>query len=109
MTDETEITVFMEYKIKTEFVEKYKTLMNSISRKLNTDGAGDVQWYRAADQDSLYVEYFKTKNYNDYISLKEARLQKNVPVYSDLHEMIEGGTAKLHCWAFIKQNLEGKG
>ncbi|MFC0190320.1 MFS transporter [Fictibacillus aquaticus] len=103
-----EITVFMEYKIKAEFDEQYKTLMNSISSKLNAGGAADVHWYKAADQDSLYVEFFKVETYSMYLSLKEARLQKDVPVYSKLHEMIDGGAAKLHCWAFIKQNLEGK-
>ncbi|MFC7373627.1 hypothetical protein ACFQPF_18440 [Fictibacillus iocasae] len=101
-----EITVFMEYKINAEYVQVYSSLIKHIKKKLQSMGASNFHSYKAADQDSLYVEFFQVKDYSLYNKIKEARLHPAEMVFSDLHEMVEGGIRKIHCWAFIKQELE---
>ncbi|MCM3719979.1 hypothetical protein [Fictibacillus phosphorivorans] len=100
------LTVFMEYKIIPETLQSYEYEMVSVIRELENLGATDIQWYRAADQPSLYVEYFKVSDKEMYASIKEKRTSNEHPIFSKLFPFVSGGAEKIHCWAFEKLNIK---
>lgn len=100
------LTVFMEYKVNPETLQSYEYEMASVINELKKLGAAEIQWYRAADQPSLYVECFKVKDKDAYESIKEKRTSSEHPVFSKLFTMVSGGSEKIHCWAFEKMNVK---
>lgn len=100
------LTVFMEYKVNHETLQSYEYEMASVIDELKKLGAADIQWYRAADQPSLYVEYFKVKDKEAYETIKEKRTSSEHPVFSKLFPLVSGGAEKIHCWAFEKMNVK---
>lgn len=97
------LTVFIEYKIKSDIIEPYEAHMENVIKELKKDGAITVSWMKAIDQDFLYVESFDVVDEAAYLDFKELRLSGNHPVYGQLDSMINGGLPKLHCWAFQKK------
>jgi hypothetical protein len=100
------LTVFMEYKVIPETLQSYEAEMPSVISELKNLGAADIQWYRAADQPSLYVECFNVRDNELYQSIKENRTSSEHPVFSKLFPFISGGAEKIHCWAFEKMNVK---
>lgn len=100
------LTVFMEYKISQESIQFYETQMPDVLKELEVYGASNIQWYRAADQPSLYVECFQVKNQTAYDTIKKDRTALGHPVFSKLNECVTGGLEKIHCWAFEKLNTK---
>lgn len=97
------LTVFIEYKIKSDTIEPYEAHMENVIKELKKDGAYTVSWMKAIDQDLLYVESFDVADEAAYQYIKESRLSGDHPVYGKLDNMINGGLPKLHCWAFQKK------
>ncbi|MDN4075240.1 hypothetical protein [Fictibacillus terranigra] len=97
------LTVFIEYKVKPGIIEQYEHQMQNVLVELKKDGAGNISWLKALDQDALYVESFDVGSRDSYQSLKQLRLSESHPVYGPLEKFISGGMAKLHCWAFEKK------
>ncbi|WNF36727.1 hypothetical protein RJD24_20395 [Bacillaceae bacterium IKA-2] len=100
------LQIFIEYKVKEIEVEKYKELMEEISEKLPQYSAENIQWFRATDQPFLYVEMFQVPNEAYYHALKKLRKSNDHPTFSKLDKLIEGGLAKLNCWAFQPQSFQ---
>ena len=100
------LTVFMEYRVNPETLQSYEHEMGSVIDELKKLGAAEIQWYRAADQPSLYVEYFRFKDKEAYEFMKEQRTSPEHPVFSKLFPFVSGGVGKIHCWAFEKMNVK---
>ncbi|MQR96144.1 hypothetical protein [Fictibacillus phosphorivorans] len=100
------LTVFMEYKVSPESIQRYESQMESVISELKACGALDIQWYRAADQPSLYVECFQVNDQASYDTIKKNRTSPQHPVFSILNECVIGGLEKIHCWAFEKLNTK---
>jgi hypothetical protein len=100
------LTVFMEYKVNPETLQSYEYEMASVINELKMLGVTDIQWYRAADQPSLYVECFNVIDKEVYETIKEKRTSSNHPVFSKIFPLIAGGKEKIHCWAFEKMNVK---
>jgi hypothetical protein len=100
------ITVFMEYKVNPDTYQSYERAMSSVIHELKKSGAADIQWYKAADQQTLYVECFQLPDIDAYESMKSERTSPGHPVYSMIQPFITGGFEKIHCWAFEKMNAK---
>ncbi|WNB91603.1 hypothetical protein [Bacillus sp. NEB1478] len=100
------ITVFMEYKVNTDTYQAYESTMTSVIKELEKSGAADISWYKAADQQTLYVECFQVRDLAVYESIKLDRTSPEHIVYSKIHPFISGGLEKIHCWAFEKMNAK---
>lgn len=100
------LQIFIEYKVKEAEVEKYEELMKRILEKLPQYNAENIQWFRATDQPFLYVEMFQVPNVAYYQALKKLRKSSEHPTFSQLDKFIEGGLAKLNCWAFQTQPFQ---
>jgi hypothetical protein len=98
----------MEYKVNPDTVQSYEKVMSSVIEELKNSGAADIQWYKAADQQSLYVECFQVANKAAYESIKLERTSPQHLVFSSLDSFVLGGLEKVHCWAFEKMNVKGE-
>ncbi|WP_078551899.1 hypothetical protein [Bacillus alkalicellulosilyticus] len=98
MTDSLQI--FMEYKIKQENLKEYEQAMEDILAILPEYEATNIQWFVASDQPFLYVEMFELPTKAHYHVLKKLRRSTDHAVFSKIVPFIEGGTEKIHCWAF---------
>ena len=97
------LQIFLEYKVKKEFIKEYEKVMKEILIDLGEYGATNIDWYEAADQESLFVEMFKLPTMAHYHSIKKYRQDMNHPLFGRLDPFIEGGSKKVHCWAFIQK------
>ncbi|MDG5786240.1 hypothetical protein QA612_01970 [Evansella sp. AB-P1] len=97
------LQIFLEYKIKPEFVNEYEKHMNEILVELEQYSATEVDWYEAADQKHLYVEMFKLPTMAHYHAIKEMRQNSNHAVFGRLDQYVDGGIKKVHCWAFVQR------
>jgi hypothetical protein len=100
------ITVFMEYKVNPDTIQAYESVMEFVISELESLGVSRIEWYRAVDQHSLYVECFRVQNKNEYEIIKEKRISSEHPVFSKLQTYIEGGSEKIHCWAFEQMTVK---
>jgi hypothetical protein len=100
------LTVFMEYKVNPDTVQSYEDAMVSVLDELKQSGATEIQWFRAADQPSLYVECFQVDGKIAYEMIKSERTSPEHKVYSSIHSHVTGGLEKIHCWAFEKMNIK---
>jgi hypothetical protein len=100
------ITVFMEYKVNPDTIQSYETQMSSVIKELKVFGASEIQWFKAADQPSLYVECFQVKDKSTYDTIKKYRTTSEHPVFSRIEPFMTGGLEKIHCWAFEKMTIK---
>lgn len=95
------LQIFIEYKINENVIREYEEKMGIILATLPEYEASEIEWFAAADQPHLYVEMFKVPTKAHYIALKKYRQSNEHPVFGSIIPYIEGGSEKLHCWAFI--------
>lgn len=98
------ITVFMEYKVRPEYVQDYENVMKEFAQALPTYDANHFQWFKAADQEGLYVEMFDVPTLSHYHTLKKWRRSKEHSLFKKLDEYVVGGLEKVNCWAFIRKD-----
>lgn len=96
------IRVFIEYKIQKKHYETYLNGISDLKKELAKRHAEHIQVYEGADQPYLFVEAFDVKRMEDYEKLKDERLNEEHEIWKRLHRFIEGGTGKLHIWAFME-------
>lgn len=90
--------VFVEYAIKSEFRASFHIYMQGIQRR-----EGRLELLEGTDQEGLYVEIWHDVTYEEYLIMKEERL--NVErlrdgQHGDWEQWIKGGIPKLHMWHF---------
>lgn len=90
--------VFVEYAIKSEFRASFLIYMQG--QRLRE---GRLELLEGTDQEGLYVEIWHDVTYDEYLSMKEKRL--NVELlrngqHGDWEQWIQGGIQKLHMWHF---------
>ncbi|TWI52882.1 hypothetical protein [Halalkalibacter nanhaiisediminis] len=98
------LQIFMEYKVSEEKVEAYERAMESIIEALPDYGASRIQWYVAEDQPHLYVEMYEVPTSSHYHALKKLRKSHEHTLFSQIIPYIEGGSEKIHFWAFQRKN-----
>lgn len=99
------LQIFMEYKVYPNKIHEYEQAMKHIKTVLSEYEATQVEWYIAEDQPFLYVEMCEVPTRSHYHVLKELRKSSNHPVFGKIIPFIEGGAAKIHCWAFQRKEL----
>lgn len=94
--------VFVEYAIKPAFRDSFLIYMQEWQRR-----EGRLELLEGTDQAGLFVEIWKNVTYEEYLSLKEERLQgtENASHQAVWEEWIEGGLSKLHMWHFTEVNF----
>lgn len=97
------LQIFMEYQVSAENIEAYERVMKSIIDALPEYGASSIQWYVAEDQPNLYVEMYEVPTSSHYYALKKLRQSSEHPLFGQITPYIEGGTTKIHCWAFQRK------
>ncbi|KYG26946.1 hypothetical protein AZF04_11430 [Alkalihalobacillus trypoxylicola] len=97
------LQVFMEYKIKEECKLEYEKWMPEVKSKVIQSGGNDYEWFQSIEQGSLYVEMFKVPSYEKYLEIKKTRQSESEPIFKSIIPFIEGGSKKIHCWAFERK------
>ncbi|WP_026675670.1 hypothetical protein [Alkalihalobacterium bogoriense] len=98
------LQIFMEYKVLPQKIKEYEQAMKNILELLPEYEASDIEWYVAADQGALYVEMFTLPTKSHYHVLKKLRQSDEHPVFGQIAPCIDGGSEKIHCWAFYKKS-----
>jgi hypothetical protein len=100
----TMIKVFVEYKIKEEMREQYLQEISNLSLAMEKIGATDFLVYEGVDQSNLFVEMFNVPSIEAYRKLKRKRSEEKAGsgvFWQSINDCIDGGSEKLHMWAFI--------
>ncbi|ADU29240.1 hypothetical protein [Evansella cellulosilytica] len=99
-----QLHIFMEYRIKSEYVKEFENKMPDVMKELERHEAIETEWFEAADQKNLYVEMFKLPTHSHYHDIKNVRRDKAHPIFGQFDQYVEGGIEKVHCWAFVKRS-----
>ncbi|MFD2613753.1 hypothetical protein [Paenibacillus gansuensis] len=95
------IKIFAEYRIKRECRSAY--LEWAVKAVESMSGSGvSLEILEGFDQPLLFVELWIGVTEADYRKLKGEREDESHPLWGQLPQYIEGGSAKFHMWAFTK-------
>lgn len=88
--------IFVEYAIKSEFRASFLIYMQGLLQR-----EGRLELLEGTDQEGLYVEIWQDVTYEDYLQMKQERLNEGVASGGgDWDQWIKGGIQKLHIWHF---------
>ncbi|KRF09701.1 hypothetical protein ASG89_15935 [Paenibacillus sp. Soil766] len=94
--------VFVEYAINPEFRASFLIYMQGQQLR-----EGHLELLEGTDQDGLYVEIWHDVTYEEYLIMKEERLnveRMGDGQHGDWERWIKGGISKLHMWHFSPAN-----
>ncbi|OCT16631.1 hypothetical protein A8709_08115 [Paenibacillus pectinilyticus] len=89
--------VFVEYAIKPECRNSFLIYMQGIKQR-----EGRLELLEGTDQEGLYVEIWNEVTYEEYLKLKQERLQgsDHEEERGDWDNWVQGGLKKVHMWHF---------
>ncbi|WNR45598.1 hypothetical protein [Paenibacillus roseipurpureus] len=88
--------VFVEYAIIPEFRDSFLIYMQQLLQR-----EGRLELLEGTDQEGLFVEIWHEITYEDYVKIKQERLQENADNGGgNWEQWVKGGKAKLHMWHF---------
>lgn len=99
----SEIQVFAEYKIVPEKRQDYLEKIEQVRIAMGQIGVRDFEVYEGVDQPNLFVEMFHVPTVEAYEKMKRKRCDEQAApgvFWKVINDCIDGGTAKLHMWAF---------
>lgn len=94
------LQIFIEYKIKSDFVEQYEAFMQNLIVTLPEFGVNKIEWYSSSENDFHYIEMYEVPSESYYFALK--RLRDNIhpnSMFSSFKTFLTGHT---HYWVFKK-------
>ncbi|WP_100406398.1 hypothetical protein [Bacillus solitudinis] len=97
------LQIFMEYKINKENLHEYEQAMVTVLDTLTEFEATNIQWFISEEQPFLFVEMFQLPTTSHYHALKKLRQSHEHPIFGSIIPYIQGGTDKIHCWAFQRK------
>ncbi|MGE5702139.1 MAG: hypothetical protein ACM32O_06395 [Clostridia bacterium] len=95
-------TIFVEYKIDPDQREQYDRHIRSIPKEVEKRGGIGYRLLEGVEQPNTFVEAFEVEELSTYESIRSWRLSDEVLV-----QLVIGGAAKLHMWAFRPIDLQG--
>lgn len=97
------LQIFMEYKVNEHYLNEYEQAMERVLEELPQFGATNIQWFVSEEQPFLYVEMYEVPTQSHYHVLKKLRKSTDHHIFGKIAEFIDGGTDKIHCWAFQRK------
>ncbi|TXK77543.1 hypothetical protein [Paenibacillus sp. N3.4] len=88
--------VFVEYAIKSDYRESFIIYMQEWMKR-----EGRLELLEGTDQKELFVEIWNDVTYEEYIFLKQERLEdSDSSAQGNWEKWVEGGKRKVHMWHF---------
>lgn len=104
------IQVFVEYKVKPDMREEYLHKIKDVATAMNYIGVDDFTVHEGVDQPGLFVEMFHVPTIQAYRKIKRKRCEEKAATgefWQSVNHCIQGGTEKLHMWAFSPIDMNG--